>query len=223
MSDADHRRRVEQRRIMSQAEKNNRNYKNKNPQFVFPVEPSQETNPDQEQDSFITPPNKSPEGHHNNQGCNHSGHKGRGRGRGRGKGRGPSNPKSFSATFTAAIRIIQPISAQRKKERLSGWKKRKKPNWSATPHGQDLRCRRSRRHPHYTIQHSNPCPPSPTTHTQTTGLLCHQLTPNRSHYPRLRASSRLRKSYLRLLQAHPQSKSHKAPKPRRHLRCHPSA
>ena len=64
--DADHIHRVEQRRIMRQAEKNNWNYQNKNPQFVFPVEPSQETNPDQEQDSFMTPPNKSPEGQHNN-------------------------------------------------------------------------------------------------------------------------------------------------------------
>ena len=85
---------------MRQAEKNNWNYQNKNPQFVFPVEPSQETNPDQEQDSFITSPNKSPEGQHNNQGRNHSGHKGRGRGRGRGKGRGPSNgPKKVFCHF----------------------------------------------------------------------------------------------------------------------------
>ena len=45
-SDADHRRRVEQRKIMRQAEKNNWNNQNKNSQFVFPVEPSQETSPD---------------------------------------------------------------------------------------------------------------------------------------------------------------------------------
>ena len=66
-SDADHRRRVEQRRIMRQAEKQNWNYQNKNPQFVFPVESSQETSPEQDQDPFMTPPNKSPEGQHNNQ------------------------------------------------------------------------------------------------------------------------------------------------------------
>jgi hypothetical protein len=48
-SDADHRRRVEQRRIMRHAEKHNWNYQNKNPQFVFPVEPSQETNHEQDQ------------------------------------------------------------------------------------------------------------------------------------------------------------------------------
>ena len=65
-SDADHKRRVEQRRIMRQAEKNNWNYQNKNPQFVFSMEPSQETSLDQEQDQFMTPPNKSPEGQHNN-------------------------------------------------------------------------------------------------------------------------------------------------------------
>jgi len=59
-SDADHRRRVEQRRIMRQAEKNNWNYQNKNPQFVFPVEPSQETIPDQEQDPFMTPQTNPP-------------------------------------------------------------------------------------------------------------------------------------------------------------------
>ena len=59
-SDADHIRRVEQRRIMRQAEKNSWNYQNKNPQFVFPVEPSQETNPDQEQDSFMTPQTNPP-------------------------------------------------------------------------------------------------------------------------------------------------------------------
>ena len=41
---------------MRQAEKNSWNYQNKNPQFVFPVEPSQETSPDQEQDSFMTLP-----------------------------------------------------------------------------------------------------------------------------------------------------------------------
>ena len=41
---------------MRQAEKNNWHYQNKNPQFVFPVEPSQETSPDQEQDPFMTPP-----------------------------------------------------------------------------------------------------------------------------------------------------------------------
>ena len=49
---------------------------------------------------MIPPPNKSPDGQHNNQGRNYSGHKGRGRGRGRGKGRGPSNgPKKFFCHF----------------------------------------------------------------------------------------------------------------------------
>lgn len=99
-SDAYHRRRVEQRRIMRQAEKNNWNYQNKNPQFVFPVEPSQETSPEQEQDQFTTPPNKSPEAQQNNQGRNHPGHKGRGHGRGRGKGCGPSNgPRKLFCHF----------------------------------------------------------------------------------------------------------------------------
>ena len=46
---------------MRQAEKQNRNYQNKNPQFVFPVESLQETSPEQDQDPFMTPPNKSPE------------------------------------------------------------------------------------------------------------------------------------------------------------------
>ena len=40
---------------MRQAEKHNWNYQNKNPQFVFPVEPSQENNPEQDQDPFMTP------------------------------------------------------------------------------------------------------------------------------------------------------------------------
>ena len=45
---------------MRQAEKNNWNYQNKNPHFVFPVEPSQETIPDQEQDPFMTPQTNPP-------------------------------------------------------------------------------------------------------------------------------------------------------------------
>ena len=81
---------------MRQAEKHNWNYQNKNPQFVFPVEPSQETNPEQDQDPFMTPPNKSLEDQRNGQGHNHSGHRGRGRVRGRRKGRGSSHgPKKF--------------------------------------------------------------------------------------------------------------------------------
>jgi hypothetical protein len=40
---------------MRQAKKHNWNYQNKNPQFIFPVEPSQETNPEQDQDPFMTP------------------------------------------------------------------------------------------------------------------------------------------------------------------------
>ena len=85
---------------MRQAEKHNWNYQNKNPQFVFPVEPSQENNPEQDQDPFITLPHKSPESQHNNQGHNHSGHKGRGRGRGRGKGSGPSHGPNFFLSFS---------------------------------------------------------------------------------------------------------------------------
>ena len=131
--------------------------------------------------------------------------------------------KSSSVISMAMSRIIQPTSAQRKREHLSEWKKRKRQNWSATLRGQDLRRRRSRQHQLYTIQPSNLRPPSPTTHTQIIGHLSHQLIPNHSHYPHPRASSRLRKNYLHLFQAHPQSKSHKAPKPRKHLHCHPSA
>ena len=172
----------------------------------------------------MTPPNKSHEGQLNNQGRNHSGHKGRGRGRGRGKGRGPSNgPKKFFCHFHGNESDHTTNFCPEKKEHLSELKKRKKPNWSATLRGQDLRHHHSHQHPHYTIQPSNPHRPSPTTHTQTTGPLSHQLTPSRYPYLRLRDSSMLRKSYLRPLQAHPQSKSHKAPKPRRHLHCHPSA
>ena len=45
---------------MRHAEKHNWNYQNKNPQFVFHVEPSQETNPEQGQDPFMTPPTSPP-------------------------------------------------------------------------------------------------------------------------------------------------------------------
>ena len=38
------------------------------------------------------------------------------------------DPKSFSATFTAAIRTILPTSILRKKEHSNEWKKIKKPN-----------------------------------------------------------------------------------------------
>ena len=134
-----------------------------------------------------------------------------------------TDQKSFFVNFMAMSRIIQPTSAQIKREHLSEWKKRKRQNWSATLHGQDLRRRHFRRHPHSTIQPSNPRPPSPTTHTQTIGPLSHQLIPNHSHYPHLRVNSRLRKNYLRLLQAHPQSKSLKAPKLPKQLHSHPSA
>ena len=105
-----------------------------------------------------------------------------------------TDQKSFSAISTAAIRTIQPIIVQRKREHSNRWKKRKKQNWSATLRGQDLRRCHSRQHPHYTIQPFNPRPPSPTTHTQTIGPLSHQLTPNHSPYLHLRANSRLRKS-----------------------------
>ena len=88
----------------------------------------------------------------------------------------------FSTTSMAMSRTIQPTSAQRKREHLSEWKKRKRQNWSATLRGQDLRRRRSRRHPQSTIQPSNPRPPSPTTHTQIIAPLSHQLTQNRSPY-----------------------------------------
>ena len=117
------------------------------------------------------------------------------------------DPKSFSATFTAAIRTIQPIFAQRKREHSNGWKRRKKAKLVSHTAWSGPSAPLFPPTPHCTIQPSNPCQPSPTTHTQTTGRLSHQLIPNHYPYPRLRASSRLRKNYLRLLQAHPQSKS----------------
>ena len=67
---------------------------------MFPVEPLQETNPEQDQDPFMTSPNKSPKNQRNGQGHNHSGHRGRCRVRGHGKGRGSSHgPKKFFCHF----------------------------------------------------------------------------------------------------------------------------
>src|SRR6185503_16375808 len=101
-SDADHRRRVEQRRIMRQAKKYNQQIwqQEKQPaqQLILPVEPSQD---DEEQltfDPFIIPPESEPQ--HSNDKQPSSGARDRGRGRGRDRGRGPSHePKKFFCHF----------------------------------------------------------------------------------------------------------------------------
>ena len=132
----------------------------------------------------MTPPNKSPEGQHNNQGRNHSGHKGRGRGRGHGKGRGPSNgPKKFFCHFHGSDsdhttnfclekkRTLERMEEDEKKAKLvshTAWSGPSAPLFPPTPNLYN---------PTY-----QPTQHSPTIHTQTTGHLSHQLTPNRYLY-----------------------------------------
>jgi len=92
----------------------------------------------------MTPPNKSPEGQHNNQGRNHSGHKGRGRGRGRGKGRGPSNgPKKFFCHFHGSDSDHTTNFCAEKKRTLEQMEEEKKAKLVTTLRGQDLRHLRS--------------------------------------------------------------------------------
>ena len=82
----------------------------------------------------MTPPNKSPEGQHNNQGRNHSGHKGRGREHGRGKGRGPSNgPKKFFCHFHGSDSDHTTNFCPEKKRTLERMEEEKK-NQTGQPH-----------------------------------------------------------------------------------------
>ena len=58
-SDADHRRRVEQRRLMRQQQAwphGNQNSTRHNPQYIFPVEPSQRADPHHDAEPYMTTP-----------------------------------------------------------------------------------------------------------------------------------------------------------------------
>ena len=101
-SDANHRRRVEQRRIMRQAEKYNQQTwqqeKQLAHQLILPLEPSHEDEDQITFDPFMTPPESEPQCSNDKQPS--SGARGRGKGRGRGRGRGPSrDPKKFFCHF----------------------------------------------------------------------------------------------------------------------------
>ena len=94
-SDADHRRRVEQRKLMRQQQgwpHGNQNSTRHNPQYIFPVKPSQRTAPHPDTEPYMTPPdpqsfNSQPSNHRHD--SNIGGRPTRCRGRGSGRGQGP--------------------------------------------------------------------------------------------------------------------------------------
>ena len=78
---------------------------------MFPVEPSQETSPDQEQDSFMTPQTSHPKVSTTTRDVTIQGIRAEAAVVVTEKAVDLRvDPKSFSATFTAAIRTIQPTS-----------------------------------------------------------------------------------------------------------------
>ena len=95
-SEADHKRRVEQRKLMRQQlswQQNNQTNTNQQNQYILPVEPSQDMDQPEEFDPYIIPPPTQPpkEQDNNNSKEHHQrGRSNRGRGKGRGRGRGPS-------------------------------------------------------------------------------------------------------------------------------------
>ena len=100
--DADHKRRVEERKLLRQQQswqQGNQNNSRQNNQYVFPMEPSQDPKPQTTPDPYITPPTAQPPNEptdNNSQNSYWRGRRNRGRGRGRGKGRGPSDePKKL--------------------------------------------------------------------------------------------------------------------------------
>ena len=102
---------------MRQAEKHNWNYQNKNSQFVSPVEPSQETNPEQDQDPFMTPQISPPKINAMAKAIIIQGIKAEAAGAVVEKVADlRTDRKSFSIIFMAMSRIIQPISVLRKRE-----------------------------------------------------------------------------------------------------------
>ena len=129
--------------------------------------------------------------------------------------------KSFSATSTAAIRTIQPIFAQRKREHSNGWKRRKKAKLVS--------------HTAWSGPSALPFPPAPTLYNPTfqpTPAFTYNPYPNNwpprpPTYPKPLSlpppSSQQQAQEVHHRQAHPQSKSLKAPKLPKQLHCHPSA
>ena len=159
-----------------------------------------------------------------NQGRNHSGHKGRGRGRGRGKGRGPSNgPKKFFCHFHGSDsdhttnfcpekkRTLERMEEEKKAKLVShtAWSGPSAPPFPPTPNLYNPTYQPT---PAFTYNpYPNNWPPQPPVYPKPLPL------------PPPPSQQQAQESYLRPLQSHPQSKSHKAPKPRRHLHYHPSA
>ena len=94
-SDVDHKRRVEQRKLMRQQlnwQQNNQANTNQQNQYILLVEPSQDTDQPEEFDPYMIPPPTQPpreQVNNNTKEHNQRGRSNRGRGKGRGRGRGP--------------------------------------------------------------------------------------------------------------------------------------
>ena len=118
---------------------------------MFPVESSQETNPEQGQDPFMTPQISPPKINAMAKAIIIQGIKAEAAGAVVEKVADlRTDQKSFSVISMEMSRIIQPIYVLKKRNlRTNGRKKRQK--WSATLHGQDLRHRRPPQHLHCTI------------------------------------------------------------------------
>ena len=117
-SDADHKRRVERKKLMRQQQgwqHGNQNNSRQNAQYIFPVEPSQKEISHLATEPYMTPlatqvfNSQSSNYHHDS---NRGGRCARGRERGRGRGQGPSEqPRKFFCHFHGGSQITLQTTA----------------------------------------------------------------------------------------------------------------
>ena len=142
-SDADHRRRVEQRKLMRQQQgwpQGNQSIPRHNPQYIFLVEPSQRTAPHPDTEPYMTPPaqsfNSQPSNHRHD--SNRGGKSTRGRGRGRGRGQQPPDqPRKFFCHFHGAESDHTTNHCPKKKKTLDRMEAEKKAKLAVTQAGLD--------------------------------------------------------------------------------------
>ena len=191
---------------MRQAERFNWNQQKQNPQFVFPVEPSQNIEAHQTFDPFMLPPsNKLPTNQRTTSDHQPSGDRGRGRGRGP-----PRETRNFFCHFHGNQSDPTTNHCPEKKKTLEWMEAEKKAKMV--------------RHTAWAGPSAPPYPPATQLYNpnfQPTLAFTYNPYPNNwpsqlptfpKHHPYLRANSRLKKNYPHPHRVNPQNRKPKVPK-----------